>query len=379
MKPILPWLVAFVGVLGPLGYGRAQETVLFQQQGAAGQMELIPESSPANLQAPLFLAPDAATGVAAVGNGGFGANNFGDVQIGFDFLQPLWTFRDFMLAVPSAQVGNFPVLGDTGHVDNHFGFAPNLKYNYQIAALDLGFSGTGTFLNLTGQLHREVAAAGGASGQLDANSTLTIIVANVPEFTKHLEYRNLNRRSCLYCDCLEKLLIDVSIGLRYTSISQNYTGSLTSSAAGMTNQTTRSSTQSLSGVGLTGSVHLAHPLADNWFLYQQTRASLLVADDKKASTLTVNVAGQPGLSTTITQNDTMYLPAVEMELGLEWYPAPINSRLSYSQRPFLVYLKTAMVGQFWGRVGPLSAGSSQAFRDSDLFLVGANVMLGFRY
>ena len=42
----------------------------------------------------------------------------------------------------------------------------------------------------------------------------------------------------------------------------------------------------------------------------------------------------------------------------------------------LLTLRVAAVGQYWGGVGPLSAGSTQGFRSSDLFLVGVNVMVG---
>ena len=64
-----------------------------------------------------------------------------------------------------------------------------------------------------------------------------------------------------------------------------------------------------------------------------------------------------------------------METGLQWGAELANS-LRNGTLPPLCTIRVAAVGQFWGDVGPLSAGSPQGFRTSNLFLVGAHVMVG---
>src|SRR5439155_21599210 len=124
---------------------------------------------------PLFQTPDslAVRGAAVEGTvDGRGVSNKVDVSIGFDYLMPWWSFRDFLLAVPAPFVGGFPVLGDTGHVDNHFSFAPHVKFNYYVSDLDLGVGASGTFVNLSGRLQRKETSTNLGTGELDANSSL---------------------------------------------------------------------------------------------------------------------------------------------------------------------------------------------------------------
>jgi len=42
-------------------------------------------------------------------------------------------------------------------------------------------------------------------------------------------------------------------------------------------------------------------------------------------------------------------------------------------------VRLALVGQYWGGMGPLSAGSTQGFRTNDLFLAGVSVQIGLRH
>jgi hypothetical protein len=378
MKPIFSLALGLVAVLGFLGESFAQEGLLLPSEGATGQVMVIPGPAPGRAAMPLFLSPDQVSALQAGGTaGGIGLSGFGAIHIGFDYLTPLWSFRDFTLAVPRENAGSFPLLGDTGHVDNHFAFAPRVDYNYLFTNWDFGVGASGTFYNLSGQLHRELSTLGLGAAQLDANSDLTIISANLVEVTKHLEYRDLKKKDYYCFDCLEDLLIDVSIGARYSSIDQNYTGSLTNGSAA-TSQTTRYSTQSFSGFGLTTSANFGLPVKKEFLLFTNLRTSLLVGDNKRASTLTVNVAGQPGRSDSISQTNTVFLPVVELEMGFEWQTAIFKRVTDNDKQPF-VTLRAAFVGQFWGDVGPLSAGSTQAFRESDLFLVGATVMVGVHF
>jgi hypothetical protein len=365
------------GLLLPAG--QAQEPTLYRAQGPGSALILQPESTTGQLFAAPNAGADTAGLVGAGGQvGGQGVSGIGSLQIGFDYIQPLWTFRDFTLVVPSGSAGSFPLMGDTGHVDNHFGLAPRVEYNYQFTNLDFGIKASGTFLNLNGQLHRDLAVPGG-SGQLDATSNLTLIAANLVEFTKHFEGQDLAaKKGKSPCSCLDDLFIDLSIGTRYSSLEQTYTGSLTNGLTAGSNVSTRSSSQQFAGIGLTGAANLAWEVKPGWFLFWDTRGSILVGDNKRSSSIAVTVEGMPGSASTINESKTEFLPVVELDLGVQWQ-TPVSPKLFPAHAGALFILRTAFVGQFWPTVGPLSAGSSQAFRESDLFLVGANVMVGFSY
>lgn len=221
-------------------------------------------------------------------------------------------------------------------------------------------------------------------GDLNANSQLTIVEANLLEFTRALTLGDdgdgggKKKGGVSWFDDLD---VNLSIGSRYSSISQNYTGSLTSAATlgatAATNASTRYSSQSFQGFGLTTAATLSLPVSDAWILFSSTRASVAIGDNRKDSTLTVNVAGLPGVSTTINQTKTSFVPIIESEVGAEWGTL-VGRRARPEDVPALLTLRVAAIGQFWGGVGPLSAGSTQGFRQSDLFLLGVNVMVGFR-
>jgi Legionella pneumophila major outer membrane protein precursor len=325
---------------------------------------------------PVFVAAEPGPAVASLGAGlvgGQAVSTWGTLGVGFDYLRPLWTFRDFTLAVPAANAASFPFFGDTGNVDSQFAFAPRVDYHYRFTDYNLGVRATGTFLNLSGHLQRDLATAAG-TGQLTAASNLTIVAANLVEFTRRLELAELLDKDWGECEGLEKLLVDVGIGTRYSSITQDYTSTLVS-AVGAANQSTRYSVQSFQGIGLTGSMNVVLPLTDNLVAFSDTRASVLVGENRKESSLTVVVAGQPGRADKIAQARTEFIPVVELELGMEW-GRELVAHLRDQTAGFLFTVRAAFVGQFWGDVGPLSAGSAQGFRRSDLFLVGANVMVG---
>jgi hypothetical protein len=306
--------------------------------------------------------------------GGRSSANTNNAEIGFDYLRPYWTSRDFTLAVPAIAAPAFPILGDTGHVDNQFALVPNVKYSYHIEDTALSISANGTFLGLNGKLDQTVVANAG-QGHLTATSSLTIIVANLPEVTGRFYCDEFfSGHSHSHWSFLDELIVDLGIGTRYSSINQTYTGDLSNTGAAGLNQTTRSSTQSYVGVGLTTKANLSLPVQDNWVFYTNVRGSILVGTNDKESTLTVNLAGA-ATTTTIKQSRTEFIPIVEVETGVQWGAELANS-LRNGAPPPLCTIRVAAVGQFWGDVGPLSAGSPQGFRTSNLFLVGAHVMVG---
>ncbi len=368
------WAVGLLALLVLFGRASAQETVLYQPQGTNAQFTLVPEGTVTATGGPLFLPqglPPSRVGGTVAGQA---APNLGDLTIGFDYLRPYWSFRDFTLAVPARSAAGFPLLGDVGHVDSQFTFVPRINYNYQVTDLDFGINASGSFLSLNGRLQRGLTDTVAGIGQLNANSSLTIVVANLPEVSREVYLPDLLGKSWTPKE-LNDVLVFLSLGTRYTSVSQNYTGSLTNGVGTGSNVSTRYSSQSFRGVGLTGSMNVFVPMAEDWVLFSNTRLSAIIGDNQKDSTLTVSIAGMPGTSTDINQSNTALVPVVEQELGFEWGVALANKVRSGDPQP-LMTLRVAGVLQYWGGVGPLSAGSTQGYRSSDLFLVGVSVMVG---
>jgi hypothetical protein len=265
---------------------------------------------------------------------------------------------------------------DAGHVDDHFGFAPTVNYHYKFQDSDFGIGATGTFLNLSGRLQRDVASTtGGAVGQLTANSSLTLVNAS-SEVARIFDFAALRKREDPCFPLLDDMTVEVGVGVRYSSIDQNYTSSLSNGGAGAS-ISTRFATQSFKGIGLTTNVDCRLPVQENWVLFTNTRGSVLVGDNARHSTLSVNAAGLPGNTASIDEDKTVFLPVGELEVGVLWANM-LGERFRNGDRGFSYCLKVSCVAQFWGDVGPLSAGSSQKFRESDLFLVGANVLVGIQ-
>lgn len=367
MKVTRLWTLGLLALLTLAPWARPQAFVPVQAEGAGGFVSV---SAVGGMDG---VAPGMFTQATA---GGRTASNVSNVQIGFDYIRPFWTSRDFTLAVPAAAAGSFPLLGDIGHVDNHFGLAPTVKYKYDIEDIGLAFKATGTFLSLTGQLERRITATGVGEGVLTANSTLTLVTANLPEVSVRLYADELfkdhgHRLWSLFDD----VIIDLGVGTRYSSITQNYTGSLTNTVAGGANTSTRYSTQSFQGLGITGSIDLSCPIKQNWVLFTSMRGSILVGNNNKESNLTVNVIGTQATSDTLNQSRTEFIPVAEVALGTEC-GYELGQRMRDGLPPSLMTLRVAATGQFWGDVGPLSAGSPQGYGNSHLFLAGVHIMVG---
>jgi hypothetical protein len=311
--------------------------------------------------------------------GGRGASGLGEITIGFDYVRPYWTSRDFTLAVPAANAASFPLLGDTGNVDNHFALAPRVNYKYDVSD-EFAIKATGTFMNLKGNLDQTLAVADGSVGLLTANSTLTIVTANLPELTTRFTYAELFGSSKHYWSIFDALTIDLGIGTRYSSVGQTYTGDLSNTSAAGKNETQRSSTQAFTGVGITSSLNFNLPMHEKangemWNLYTNLRGSILVGENSKDSSLTVNIANMPGVPTSIKQSKTEYMPVGEVEMGIEWTHL-FGDATHPNGKAALFTVRIGVSGQFWGNAGPLSAGSPQGFQTSNLFLVGGHIMVG---
>jgi hypothetical protein len=333
---------------------------------------------------PLFSnTPNPSIGTAGGTVGGRGTSSaLGSLEIGFDYLRPFWSSRDFTLVVPAANAASFPLLGNMGNVDNQFALAPRVNYKYDVSS-DFAIKASGTFLNLTGSLNDNITANNGSVGLLTATSTLTIIAANLPEITTRFAYADFFANSPCYCPFLDALTVDLGIGTRYSSLSQAYTGDLSNTVPAGKNETSRNSTQSFTGVGLTTSLDFNLPFREQpngemWNLFTTVRGSILVGDNQKASSLSVDIAGVPGVPASLNQTRTEYMPVAELESGVEWthYFGDVNNP---NTLPALFTVRVGVSGQFWGDAGPLSAGSPQGFRVSNLYLVGAHVMVGIAH
>jgi hypothetical protein len=305
-------------------------------------------------------------------------SNIQNVSIGFDYLRPLWTFNEFTLVVPTANARNFPLLADTGHADDHFAFAPIVKYNYQVNDTGLGVGISGKFLNLSGHLERGLSLPPVGLAELRSSGNLTLVVANLPEITQRIYLEDV-----IDIDkdkpCLRQLVLDLSLGTRFASLTQNYDSSLITSNG--SNASTRHAEQSFKGFGLTGAVDCLLPVKHDLILFLNTRCSILVGDNIKRSTTALTIQGDPAASQTyaIDQDSTVFLPVVEWEVGAEWGRQLADALRANEPGPRFT-LRTSFVSQFWGDVGPFSAGiSTQGFRASDLFLIGVNVTAGLYF
>ncbi|MFO0948962.1 MAG: hypothetical protein U1D30_24135 [Planctomycetota bacterium] len=379
MKTIPSPLLVVLAATALSWSAKAQEVMVYQPPEVSGQFLFEPQTTaPAQ---PVFVS---STGVASAGPGTnspviatqngtvFGAGT-GVFDIGFDYIRPYWSYRDFTLVVPADQAGNF-ILGDTGNVDDHFGLAPTVRYNYVVTDAGLGIAASGKFLALSGRLQRQITTAAG-TGTLNANSNLTIVTANLPELTQRIfldEYFLEKHGKEWLADCV----LDLSLGSRYSSVSQTYNSTLASGA----NISQRSSDQMFRGIGITSAAVFYCPFATSWLGYCSTRGSVLVGDNNKNSTMTVSVPAQPAANTsaTINESQTQFIPVGEMEAGIMWGRS-IRSSLFGETRPPVFTLKVGGVFQAWGDVGPLSAGSTQGFSSSDLFLVGVTIVGTVQY
>ncbi|MBN9524067.1 hypothetical protein J0H58_37080 [bacterium] len=331
---------------------------------------------------PRSVAPDPAV-VPRLGGvrgavGGFGQDNHATASVGFTYLVPFWSFNAFQLPVPSGFQGLFPTFGRTGAVDTRFAYAPRVNLDYYVSDIDATVGATGTFLNLSGRVDRQAGGTNTPAGVLTANANLTLVSANVVEFGRRFAFLDLFPEKNPHKPAVVDSVVELRIGTRFVSVDQNYTGTLTGAAGGGTNLSTRFSSQSFRGIGLTGAATWELPYDTSWVFFSTTRLSVLVGEDRRNSTVAVSVVGQPGFSDSRLDSRTVLVPVSELEVGADW-GMDLATRLREGLEPPRFVIRVAAVGQYWGGLGPLSAGSTQNFQSTDLFLVGGHVQAGFRY
>lgn len=308
--------------------------------------------------------------------GGAAVSTPGSADIGFTYLVPLWTFRDFQLAAPSGYQGLFPVFGDTGPVDSTFGYAPRVRVGYQVEDLDLGVSGTGAFLNLTGRVDRQASDTRGATGQLNGYANLTLAVVD-GELNRLFGFEELFPRKDPDHPAVIDSVLDLRLGSRYVALDQNYSGTLVG-GFDRANVATRYSSQSFRGIGVTTAADWALPCGRHFAPFVTPRFSLLVGENRRNSSLSVVAAGLPSFAATQLDSRTQLVPVSELEVGVD-YGWELAERLRRGPPRPRFTVRVAGVAQFWGGMGPLSAGSSQGFRDTDLYLVGGYLQAGLRF
>jgi hypothetical protein len=313
-------------------------------------------------------------GVSGTVGGGGVSVGVGTLNVGFDYVRPLWTSLHFLEPIPSGFEEFFGPVGNIQHIDDAFGFMPTVQYNYKVENPNLNVNTSGKFLNLSGKIDRNYTDGTG-SGELTGTSRLTLVTANIIEATRRVSFEELLGRPP-HKPGHDDVCFEFGIGTRYSSIEQNVDINVTF-RSDVTRSNRRHAEQTFRGIGLTGIANILNPVGPNLDLFMNNRASILVGENSKYSSLDLNVADQPNgvVNTSIKQTRTVYLPIFESELGVGWVGAVDVWPHATEVAPPLLTLRAAIVGQFWGDVGPLSAGQ-QSFSSSSLFLVGVSVTIG---
>jgi hypothetical protein len=407
---VVPLVLALAGVVSP-----ARGQVVFQAQQGGGQFLLAPAGdqgpvvfqsqqgggpfllAPAGDQGPLFLegAPGGRVGTLPVAPAQVGGTingnpvvNFGTlpavfpsnlrVDVGFEYLRPVFPGRSVTLVIPSGVNADFSTLAGSGNVSYDFGFIPKVTVGYQFPDLGFGVTASGELTSLSGHLNRTIDSAAGTAN-LTASSTIDLGVANLIEASLPIA---LGRFPRFQDSCLRDTTVLTTLGLRYTHLAENYNASLDSGG----NASTLAAHQDWDGFGLTTSLSFIHPLRHNFFLYGVSRGSFLLGTNNRFSTLSVVVAGNAAASTTtkLTENKTELIPVGEFEVGVAWgkplAPGPVNALAAAETVPPtgpILWVKAGFVADVWGSLGFLSAPNNiGGFSDSALFLYGFSVMAG---
>ena len=296
------------------------------------------------------------------------ARNF-RADIGFDYLQPWFSSRSTSLRVTAPAGGS--VLGGTDNFSNDFAFIPSLNIEYQFDDLGFGVAASGKLMNLTGKLTRNVATDSG-NANLIINSSLDIAVANLLEAVVPFDLADTR---CFGHTFLGDMAFVGTIGSRYAHVRQHYDAALTVVGGAATNSGALVANQLYNGFGLTSSLTALYPLTERIALYSNTRASILIGNDQRDSTIIVGAA-----NTTAEENRTLFMPSGEIEIGIA-YGMPLPHRGERPSVAPLLWIKAGFIGQVWGDIGLLHVNDKMGnqFDDSHLVLYGFTVQVGLDY
>lgn len=297
------------------------------------------------------------------------------VDLGFQYMRPVFPNRSVTLQVPSTVNGNFTTLGGTGNVSFDFSFIPQINLYYQFADLGFGVTASARMTSIAGQLTRTISSAAGTAN-LTANSVVNFATVNIVEGFKVIP---LNQCPCFECTWLHDTVIMATLGTRYSYLLQEYHANLISGA----NSTSVNAHQDFNGFGLTTSLSYFHPLCEDWFLYGSSRGSFLLGLNNRNSDFSVVVPGVSGVSTSgkLAENKSSFIPTGEFEVGIAWGRLQPRSVLSQTLRTGpLLWVKGGFVADVWGNLGLLSASPlAQGFSGGALFLYGFSVMAGLDF
>ncbi len=359
MKSSVAWVMAGLVWCGAARSARGQSMVVAQENlGVPITLESVDDAPPF-------------TGTAADGPSVTASSvNFG---IGFNYLRPFWATRSLALTVPVGSSPTAGVIGATGDLSGSFAFVPKLDASYHLPDTGVAAGASAQFLGLNGTLQRTITTTAG-SADLNANSNLTIISANLAEVRLAIDMGPFaDNHPCF--QCLEDDVLTISLGTRLELIQQHYNATLRSGL----NTSSADGNQDFTGIGLTSEVADVHPLGERWSLYSNTRGSALLGTNNRKSVVSVVSAGSTaGSNNNLVENKTILLPVLELEMGVQ-YHLPLKTQ-SGDGRPPVLFVRAGAVGQFWWNIGFLSAADgSVSFGNRTLYLVGATLVAGFQY
>ncbi len=306
----------------------------------------------------------------------------GDLQVtvGFEYLRPVYPSSATALVIPAGAAGAFPIRGALGNVTQDFAFIPRFGIEYSFPdTAGLGVAASGKLFTLQGGLRRTVTGAG-ATGVLNAESSLSIGSANVFEGLIRFDLKRLERCRGTW---LEQTTLLGSFGGRYAYVRQDLNVSVTSGD----NLAALTATQDFTGFGFTGSAGALTPLGKSVGLYGLSRGSLLAGRNNRSSTFSTVAPALLGgsLAGQLTEQKTQLIPVGEFELGLTW-GVPMRPRTTGTGpdlKPIL-WLRGGALAQVWGGLGlpdspPASPLQGASFRGNPLVLVGFTVQAGLSF
>jgi hypothetical protein len=304
----------------------------------------------------------------------------GDVEInvGFEYLRPDFPGGRVRVPIPAGVNVNVSTIAGSGDLSYNFAFVPKFTAGYQFADLRFGVTASGELATLSGHLNRTIDSAGG-SANLTASSTVNFANANVLEGTVPIL---LGQCPCFEESCFQDTNLLITLGARYSHLSQDYNASVNSGGNGGT----VSAHQDWDGYGITTSLSILQPLPCDFYVYGISRGSFLLGNDNRVSSTTVVTGTTAAASTTtkLTENKTDFIPIGEFEIGVAWgkplAPHPAAAAGTVPPKGALLWVKVGLVASVWGNLSVLSAQDSvQGFTDSRFFLWGFSVLAGVQF
>lgn len=286
-------------------------------------------------------------------------NSIPEGQIGFAFFAP-FVSNPGTITIPTAGT---PFAATTPNVFRDVTYAPTFNVNTTIGAgPKIGASGTG--FSLIGN-RTDTLTAAGATATLTQNGTITTVIANIPEVTLP--------PYCPKWACLGSQPWLITIGMRYTTVSQDYHYTLTMP----TEVRDFRSTQGYWGYGAT--VKVEHewliPNRPQWAIYGKARGSFTQGQNHRNSTFIVTPTAGAATNTLADQVRSLIMTVGEFETGLRF-----NRSSAKYQSDQIEWLRLGAILQIYGNAGPLSATAANVatFPTGNLYLLGGQVTVVFK-